>query len=134
MGTMDDSKAWKTRINDLGQLIQELRVTTDSVKGTFTPSGLTKGMRTTTMNVGDVAIKLPISALSERNAISIQNKGNSTIYLGNIDVTADTVIGTTSGWEVLAGSYMNFDVTDAIEIYGRCTTGNSVVIKILELA
>ena len=134
MGTMDDSKAWKTRINDLGQLIQELRVTTDSVKGTFTPSGLTKGMRITTMNVGDVAIKLPISALSERNAISIQNKGNSTIYLGNIDVTADTVIGTTSGWEVLAGSYMNFDVTDAIEIYGRCTTGNSVVIKILELA
>jgi hypothetical protein len=134
MSLVNDPHAWKTRKNKDDELVQELRVTTDSVSGTFSPTGLTKGLLVTTMTITDVATKIPLSALLERNAVSIQNKGAEILYLGNSNVTADSVEGTTSGWEIYAGSYMGFDITDAIDIYGICETGKSVLIKILELA
>lgn len=134
MSLVNDPHAWKTRKNKDDELVQELRVTTDSVSGTFSPTGLTKGLLVTTMTITDVAVKLPLSALLKRNAISIQNKGIEMLYLGNANVTADSVEGITSGWEVFAKSYMNFDITDDIEIYGICETGKTVLIKILELA
>lgn len=114
------------KFNDDG----EVRVT-----GEFTPSGLTTAMRVTTLIVGDTAIAIPTVGLTDRNAISIHNKSaTDLVYLGNSDVTADTVVGTTSGWELLTESFINIDVTNGIPIYARCETGKTATIKILEFA
>jgi hypothetical protein len=100
----------------------------------FTPSGLDIGLRITTLTVGDTATALPATAFSNRESISIQNKGTVTVYLGNSDVTADTVVGTTSGYELLPGGFFNIDITPDIVLYGRCASGQSAIIKILEIA
>lgn len=99
------------------------------------PSGLSKDWRISTMSVGDVALALPIIPLADRNSIIIHNKSTTDkIYIGKSNVTADTVVGITSGWEMLPNSYYAIDVKDSIVIYGRCETGKSVIVKVMELA
>jgi len=103
--------------------------------GEYSPSGLRVGLRVTTMDVGDTAVAIPASAFASRNAISIYNKSTSqTIYINDINVTADNVLGTTSGWEIPPNGYFNVDITPDIIIYGRCESGQSARIKVLELA
>jgi len=106
-----------------------------AVVGSFTPSGLFTDWVITTMDVGDVAIALPILALTGSNSIIIHNKSaTETLYIGKSNVTADTVNGTTSGWEIPKNSYYALDVKNNIVIYGRCETGKTVKVKIMELA
>lgn len=109
-------------------------VSSGEISGTFTPSGLNVELKVTTLVVGDTAVALPATALDNRNSISIQNKSSNTIYIGNSDVTADTVVGTTSGFELLPNGFINFDITDNVVLYGRCETGQSATVKVLELA
>jgi len=98
-----------------------------------TPSGLQNDFKTTTMNVGDVAIPIPATPLSDRNSLSIANLDETeTLYIGDSNVTADRVIGSTAGWEIGAGETLNFDVKDTIIIYGRCETGKTILVKVLE--
>lgn len=98
-----------------------------------TPSGLQNSFRTTTMLIGDTAIPIPAAALTDRNSLSIANLDSAeTLYIGDINVTADRVVGTTSGWEIGAGETLNFDVKDSIILYGRCETGKSIMVKVLE--
>ena len=110
-------------------------VSSGTISGSFSPSGLNVALKVTTLTVGDTATALPVTALTSRNSISIQNKSTTQIvYIGDINVTADTVVGTTSGYELLPGSFFNVDVTPNITIYGRCESGQSALLKILELA
>lgn len=118
----------KLRINASGELITR-------ATGEFTMSGLRTAMRTTTMDVSDVTVAIPAIPLLERNAISINNLSTTDkLYIGNTDVTADTVNGTTSGWEIGPGENMNLDITEEIVIYGRAETGKSVKLKVFEIA
>ena len=105
-----------------------------TASGTFSPTGLTTELKITTMTIGDTATKIPLSALGDRNALALHNKGAVTLYIGNSDVTADSAVGTTSGWEVESNSFLNLDIRDTIEIYGRCEAGQSVTVKLMELA
>ena len=110
-------------------------VSSGTISGSFSPSGLNVALKVTTLTVGDTATALPATALTSRNSISIQNKSTTQIvYIGDVNVTADTVVGTTSGYELLPGSFFNVDVTPNITIYGRCESGQSALLKILELA
>jgi len=106
------------------------------VTGKFdaTPAGLRTDWRTTTQDVSTSAIKLPATALSDRNAISIHNLDSSaTLYLGKDNtVTANSVDGITSGWEIPPGGKFNTDITQLIELYGISTT--TIKIKILEIS
>jgi len=103
-------------------------------KGDFTPSGLKTNFRITTMNVTSTATALPVTALANRNSMSIHNLSTTDIlYIGNSGVTADRNNGTTSGWEIETQEVFNTDVTDSIVIYGR-TSGATIQIKIIELA
>lgn len=98
-----------------------------------TPSGLQNDFRTTTMMIGDTAVPIPAVALTDRNSLSIVNLDSvETLYIGDTNVTADRVVGITSGWEVGAGETLNFDVKDTIILYGRCESGKSVMVKVLE--
>ena len=98
-------------------------------RGTFSVSGLNVEIKTTTMNVGTTAVKLPATPLSGRNSISIYNLSETDIlYIGKSDVTADRAIGTTAGFEIPPEGIWNIDITDAIEIYGRTA---SFTIKVI---
>jgi len=105
-----------------------------SASGTFTPTGLNIGQLITTMVVGDTAMPLPAAALASRNELVIHNKGPETLYIGNSDVTADTVVGTTSGFEVISGGFQNISITNNVEMYGICEAGKSTTIKVWEIA
>lgn len=105
------------------------------ISGTLSFSGLSESIRITTMTVGDTATALPITSLANRNSISITNKSNAdTIYLGSASVTADTVVGVTSGWEIPPLESFNVDITDDVIIYAIAETGKSITVKVLEMA
>jgi hypothetical protein len=104
-----------------------------SVSGSFIPSGLNEAIRVTTMDIGTSALTLPASALSNRNHIKVTNHDEvATLYIGNSNVTADRVIGTTSGDEVPPGESWHMDITDDIVIYGIST--QTIRVKIVEVA
>lgn len=107
----------------------------DAVGGSFAPSGLSNGGKVTTTSVSTTAVKIPTVNLTSRNAISILNtSGSTTLYLGfDNTVTADTVAGTTSGWEVGPNEIWHIDITDSIDIYGVVASG-SILVKILEVS
>ena len=100
------------------------------------PSGLRTAVKITTMDITDAAADpLPAIPLVDRNSLSIHNKSATvTVYIGNINVTADTVDGTTSGWELAPNSFLNFDITDDVILYARTPTGQIAKVKILEMA
>jgi hypothetical protein len=130
--TIDDLERRKFDLNDDSEVI--VRTSAD-ITGEITPSGLNVAVKITTLTVGTTAVKLPTTALTNRNAIAIHNKSSSfTLYVGPSTVTADSVTGTTSGWEVTADSFVQLDITDAVEIYGRCASGESAQVKVMELA
>lgn len=100
-----------------------------------TTPGLTTAIRTTTMTVTDVATPLPAVPLANRQAIAIVNlDAAEVLYIGNSNVTADRVAGNTAGWEVNAQEGFNLDVTDTIVLYGIAEAGQSILVKIMEIA
>lgn len=106
-----------------------------TVEGSFAPSGLRNALKVTTMNITDTAGAIPATALTDRNAITIHNLDvTETIYVGNSDVEADRDLGTTAGWEILPGSFLNFDITDDITLYGIAESGKTVKIKVMEIS
>lgn len=105
-----------------------------SATGVFQPTGLKTGFKITTMNVGTTATKLPLSAISKRNSWIIYNRSaTETLFVGpDATVTADAVVGITSGWPVAPLSYFSFDVTDSIDIWGIST--QTILVQIMEIA
>jgi hypothetical protein len=85
--------------------------------------------------VGDTEIALPVSPLSDRNAISIANLSTTdTLYIGNTGVVADRSIGITAGWEIGPQETYNTDIKDTIIIYGLAATGKTIRVKIQEIS
>ena len=101
-----------------------------------TPAGLRESIRITTLEITDTASLLPATALTNRNSMEIYNTDTSnSIWIGpSNSVTADCVVGTTSGKEISSGSYWNIDITDDIVLYGIAKSGNTVKIQVMEVA
>ena len=135
--TLDDCERRKFDINDDNEVIVRT-----SAEGEFSSSGLKNGFKITTIEITDSASKLPTTPFSDRNALSVHNKSSTDIlYLGpDNTVTADTVVGVTSGWEVPVNNKVNFDIKDIdpqsvnINIWAIAPTGKTITVKILELA
>lgn len=108
---------------------------TGTISGNFTPSGLhTKG-KVSTINITDTVSPLPSTPLTGRNSLSLTNLSTDTLYIGfDTSVTPDRTIGVTSGWEVGPNEGFSLDIQDNILIYGITQTGQTVLVKILELA
>lgn len=106
-----------------------------AITGEFTPTGLRTAIKITTMNITDTATPLPATALFARNAMVVTNKDiTEVLYVGPASVTADTVVGTTSGHEVNPGEGFNLDIQDDIVLYGIAPAGKTILVKITELA
>lgn len=107
---------------------QRVEVESESV-----PSGLSNGFFVTTIDVGTSATLIPTTPLDPRNAIAIYNTDSSnTLYIGPSNtVTADNVVGSTSGWEVGPNEIWQTNITKDVAVYGISTT--TIRVKILEL-
>lgn len=117
-------------LNDAGLVI--LRT---SAVGTFTFAGLSKDWLITTTSIGDTATALPITPLADRNSLMIRNtSATETVYIGKLNVTADLVIGTTSGLPLAPGDQFAVDVRNNVVIYGRCAAGKSAIVQVVEFA
>ena len=103
--------------------------------GTFTPSGLQNDWIITTLDVGDTETVLPAIPLTDRNTMIITNtSAGDTLYIGPTGVTADNLVGTTSGYEIPPGGQFSIDVTDSIPIYGIAAAGITIRVKIMEVS
>lgn len=123
--TVRDLEKDKFGLNDDGEVIVRT-----SAEGEFTFSGLKTGGKITEVTLNDSSwISLPVTALSGRNAIAIQNYSPSDIKL-NYDNGEAGYIGVT----VPAGGERQYDITDGIVIYGKSESGTTPTVTIEELA
>lgn len=118
----------KTAVNTVAEV-------TNSITGEFSVSGLKVGGKITTILVSTTALPLPATALADRNAIAIRNLSDTDILYIGFDtlITANDVLGTTAGWQVGPQENLQFDITDAVVIYGIAASG-SIKVQIMELA
>lgn len=108
---------------------------TGTITGEFTPTGLHVAIFVTTKDITDTATPLPTTPYPDRNSMVVHNKSmTDTLYIGPATVTADNVIGTTSGHEVGPGETFAVDIRDDIVLYGRAETGKTIRVKITEVA
>lgn len=85
----------------------------------FTPSGLRNGGKITIVSVSDSAwTALPASALANRNALSIQNRSDVEIKIQYDNTTVGYV-----GVAIPPKGERYYDITDAIVIYARSSSG-----------
>lgn len=106
--------------------------TVTEIIGGVTPSGLRVRLKITNATVTDTRAALPLAALTGRNSIIIENRDPvNSIFIGENDVTNS---GAAEGWEVPSGSSFSTDITDAIIIYAIAPAGQTVNVKIMELA
>jgi len=96
-----------------------------SVDASFYPSGLSKEGRATELMINSTTwTALPDTALTDRNALSVQNLSTDTDIKLNYDPN-------TSGWVgvlVKAGYERYYDITDGIVIYARTESGTAQVV------
>lgn len=86
-----------------------------------------------TLQINDTAQLLPVASFVDCRAISIQNKSQTdTIYFSsNPLVTADTVLGVTSGWEIPPNETFNTDIKDTAVIYAITESGKTAIVKLM---
>lgn len=98
-----------------------------------TPSGLTVAGRVTIVSITSVGwTVLPATALTDRNAITIQNTGGTEIKL-NYDISGSPPVIGYVGVIMPVDGERFYDITDDIKIYARAASG-SPSITVEELA
>ena len=82
---------------------------------------------TTVISVGTSATALPTTALKGRKSVMIQNISTSVVYIGNVNVTADTT--STGGWQLInKGDSVTLDFTEGIIVYSIVASGTANVV------
>ena len=104
--------------------LTHVRVKATGVSGTFTPSGLKVAGRITAVTLNSATwTALPLTPLTARNAMRIQNQSGIEIKL-NYDNTEPTYLGV---WIKPNGSEL-YDISDTIVLYGKSASGTPTVI------
>lgn len=121
-------------IFDLQTVLKRTGSSLDGQTVNASPVGLSVDHKNTVMDVSTTAVAMPMTPLTGRNSLAIRNLSlTETLYIGKSDVTADTVNGNTSGWQVGPNETYNVDITSEIIIYGRTSSG-SIKVQTRELA
>lgn len=126
--SLDDREYGKFELDSDGKI--RVRTTTEgTLTGEISPSGLKNAGRVTEVTINSASwTALPPTALTDRNAIGIQNVSPQAIK-----VNFDPLVAGFVGMLIGAGSERTYDITDAIIIYAKCTTG-SVTINVEEIS
>jgi len=93
-------------------------------------SGLSTDLKSSRVTVTDIPTKVPATALTNRNSISIRILGTNIVYFGDSSVT------TSNGYPKFQYEEIIADVKDnsSVEIWAVCDSGKSCEVAILELA
>jgi len=101
-----------------------VRVSGSNFSGTFRTSGLTVGGKITEVAINDSSwTVLPGTALTDRNAVGIQNFSGQEIKL-NYDNTTVGYVGVI----LKDNDQRQYDITDDILIYAKASSGSCTVI------
>lgn len=132
LGAVKDNEANKFALDSNSDVA--VRTITEVSGGSiaYSFSGLRERIKITNLTVTDTASALPSTALTNRNSIIIHNLNTTLpIYIGESDVTAS---GVTEGWTVDPTSFFSTDITANIVLYAIAPIGETISIKIMELA
>jgi len=118
--------------------IWDNRLTTNFITnlGTIVPDPVLANTGiTTTIDIPDTATLIPTTNFGRRGSVSVHNTdGALTLFVGfNNTVTADNVLGTTSGEEIGPGDKLVFDAGDDITLFGISVAASTIRVKITEL-
>lgn len=93
------------------------------VDGSFSPSGLKNSGLHTEVSINDSTwVALPSTALTDRNAIAVQNNTNVVVYINHSNsATIQT------GMRIQPGGERTYDIKDTIVIYGMSDSGNQTL-------
>lgn len=108
----------------------DVSVISGALTGSFTISGLFEDIKTSSLVVTDVPTAVPVTALTDRNTLSVRVWDDSTVYFGGASVTS------ASGYPKKKFEEISMDITDnpAVSLYAVCASGESSIIKIMEIA
>jgi hypothetical protein len=136
MTTVDDSGLEVLRKSAVVEAptVYRLRTTTLLEGGDINIKAPTGPFIKSVHTIGDTVINPLAVALTDRTSLSIRNKSSSvTIYLGeDSSVTADD--SSTGGWEIGPSEDFHIDLDPSNVFYLICPTGQSAIIKILQIA
>lgn len=120
---LQDREYEKFDLNNDGDVVVRTTLSGE-VSGTFSPSGLKIAGRVTEVVLSDSAWTAlpPGGALSNRNAINIQNYDTGT----QIKLNFVNNVGYT-GIVINENSERNYDITDSIQLYARALVGSPVI-------
>ncbi len=95
-------------------------------QGEISPKGLQRGGKVTEVVLSSTAwTPLPLNALSQRNAVCVQNNSNIEIKT-NYDSFEPLPVGYV-GISVAAGGERFYDITDSIILYAKAQAGNPTI-------
>lgn len=92
----------------------------------------------TTLDVGDVPVKIPATPAAGRIAMDIRNlagvnQPEQVLYIGpSATVTASSAVGTTSGWQIGPGEGDNVDLRFIKEPWAVAPAGVTIRIQVRE--
>lgn len=119
---IEDREYQKFDLNGSGETAVRT-ITEGTLTGAISPSGLKNGGKVTEVTVNPTTwTALPPTALTARNALAIQNRSGV-----EIKVNYDSGIAGYIGMVVADGSERTYDITDAIPLYGKSSSGNAVL-------
>jgi len=106
------------------------------INGQVVFTGLSIGIRTSTIQVSDVVTALPAVAFASRNSLLLRNLSDTEVlYLGDATVTAGRTVGsTTNGLEVDSNQEFSVDIASGLTLYGIAPSGKTIIVKITEFA
>ena len=126
--SLDDREYGKFELDNEGK-VRVRTSTTGTLTGEISPSGLKNAGRVTVVTLNDTTwTALPPTALTDRNAIGIQNSSAQEIKV-NFDPSVIGFVGMT----IASESERTYDITDAIVIYGKCQSA-TVEINVEEIS
>ena len=128
--SLDDREYGKFELDDDGK-VRVRTVTTGSLTGEIRPSGLNNLGRVTEVVLNDTTwTALPAAALTDRNAIGVQNLSGKEIKVNFSDLVSGYV-----GMVIADGSERTYDITDSIVLYGKVSTGlGNAVVNVEEIS
>ena len=126
--SLDDREYGKFELDNEGR-VRVRTVTEGTLTGEIRPSGLTNGGKVTEVLITSSSwTPLPVTPLTDRNALGIQNSSAQ-----DIKVNFDNSVPGFVGMLISAGSERTYDITDQIVVYAKCSSG-SVTINVEEIS
>lgn len=108
----------------------ECVVQTPGISGSLTPSGLTiGGLHTPVVLTFGSWLPLPATALTDRNALGIQNFSGNDILVNFSNVGATTI-----GLTIRNNAERYYDITESIILYATPVLNQATTVLIEELA